>query len=104
MMRLKASAKYLNATAALKIKNALGQFNHDYFFTVNIRDCCDSSLSSMIIRILSPGFVGDVTDSAGLTDYHRHHCGYLVSIGFPPSRTGGSMVTCYGSALSGQLA
>ena len=35
----------------------------------------------------------DVADSAGLIDYHRHHCGYLVSIGFPPSWTGGSMVT-----------
>ena len=35
----------------------------------------------------------DVADSAGLVDYHRHHCGYLVSIGFPPSWTGGSMVT-----------
>ena len=30
---------------------------------------------------------------AGLHDYHRHHCGYLVSIGFPPSWTGGSSVT-----------
>ncbi|NCF35471.1 MAG: M24 family metallopeptidase [Gammaproteobacteria bacterium] len=35
----------------------------------------------------------DVADSAGLLDYHRHHCGYMVSIGFPPSWTGGSMVT-----------
>lgn len=35
----------------------------------------------------------DVADGAGLTDYHRHHCGYMVSIGFPPSWTGGSMVT-----------
>jgi len=35
----------------------------------------------------------DVADSAGLKDYHRHHCGYMVSIGFPPSWTGGSMVT-----------
>jgi len=26
-------------------------------------------------------------------NYERHHCGYLVSIGFPPSWTGGSMVT-----------
>ena len=34
-----------------------------------------------------------VADSAGLKDYHRHHCGYMVSIGFPPSWTGGSMVT-----------
>ena len=30
---------------------------------------------------------------AGLESYHRHHCGYLVGIGFPPSWTGGSMVT-----------
>lgn len=35
----------------------------------------------------------DVAASAGLVDYHRHHCGYLVGIGFPPSWTGGSMVT-----------
>lgn len=35
----------------------------------------------------------DVADSAGLYDYHRHHCGYMVSIGFPPSWTGGSKVT-----------
>ncbi len=35
----------------------------------------------------------NVADSAGLQDYRRHHCGYLVGIGFPPSWTGGSMVT-----------
>jgi Xaa-Pro dipeptidase len=35
----------------------------------------------------------EVAASAGLADYHRHHCGYLVSIGFPPSWTGGSRVT-----------
>ena len=35
----------------------------------------------------------DVARSAGLIGYERHHCGYLVSIGFPPSWTGGSMVT-----------
>jgi len=34
-----------------------------------------------------------VAASAGLASYHRHHCGYLVGIGFPPSWTGGSMVT-----------
>ncbi len=34
-----------------------------------------------------------VARDAGLADYDRHHCGYLVSIGFPPSWTGGSMVT-----------
>ena len=34
----------------------------------------------------------EVVAAAGLADYHRHHCGYLVSIGFPPSWTGGSKV------------
>lgn len=35
----------------------------------------------------------NVADSAGLSNYNRHHCGYMVGIGFPPSWTGGSMVT-----------
>ena len=35
----------------------------------------------------------DVAQEAGLGHYHRHHCGYLVGIGFPPSWTGGSAVT-----------
>ena len=35
----------------------------------------------------------DVVDAAGLSHYRRHHCGYLVGIGFPPSWTGGNSVT-----------
>lgn len=54
-----------------------------------------------ICRAIKPGArAGDayaawreVARSAGLIGYERHHCGYLVSIGFPPSWTGGSMVT-----------
>ncbi|MEQ9814978.1 MAG: Xaa-Pro peptidase family protein [Azospirillaceae bacterium] len=54
-----------------------------------------------IRQALRPGaLAGDVYDAwhavaaaYGLPDYHRHHCGYLVGIGFPPSWTGGSMVT-----------
>ena len=34
-----------------------------------------------------------VARAGGLAGYERHHCGYLVGIGFPPSWTGGSMVT-----------
>src|SRR6056297_1027329 len=34
-----------------------------------------------------------VVDGAGLPDYRRHHCGYLVGIGFPPSWTGRNSVT-----------
>jgi Xaa-Pro dipeptidase len=31
-------------------------------------------------------------DAAGLGHYRRHHCGYVVGLGFPPSWTGGSTV------------
>lgn len=34
-----------------------------------------------------------VVDEAGLSHYRRHHCGYCVGIGFPPSWTGGNTVT-----------
>ncbi|MGE0240027.1 MAG: M24 family metallopeptidase [Parvibaculaceae bacterium] len=34
-----------------------------------------------------------VVDEAGLAHYRRHHCGYCVGIGQPPSWTGGNTVT-----------
>lgn len=34
----------------------------------------------------------DVVDEAGLHHYRRHHCGYCVGIGVPPSWTGGNKV------------
>jgi Xaa-Pro dipeptidase len=34
-----------------------------------------------------------VVDRAGLGHYRRHHCGYVVGIGVPPSWTGGNSVT-----------
>lgn len=34
----------------------------------------------------------DQVDAAGLAHYQRHHCGYLVGLGFPPSWVGGSRV------------
>ena len=34
-----------------------------------------------------------VVDRAGMPDFRRHHCGYAVGIGFPPSWTGGNKVT-----------
>ncbi len=45
----------------------------------------------------------NVADSAGLVNYNRHHCGYMVSIGFPPSWTGGSMVTSLQPGSSREL-
>ena len=35
----------------------------------------------------------NVVDEAGMPHYRRHHCGYAVGIGFPPSWTGGNRVT-----------
>jgi len=34
-----------------------------------------------------------IVDRAGLPHYRRHHCGYAVGIGLPPSWTGGNSVT-----------
>ena len=66
-------------------------------------EAADLSIRGMraIANAIQPGItVGEVYDAwhgvaedAGLNDYHRHHCGYLVGIGFPPSWTGGSAVT-----------
>lgn len=33
----------------------------------------------------------EVVDRAGLTGYRRHHCGYSVGIGYPPSWSGGGV-------------
>lgn len=54
-----------------------------------------------VIEALRPGAAaGDVyrawqgvVERAGLSHYRRHHCGYLVGIGFPPSWTGGNKVS-----------
>lgn len=34
-----------------------------------------------------------VIDRVGLSEFHRHHCGYVVGIGLPPSWMGGNRVT-----------
>lgn len=67
------------------------------------REAAELSIRGMraICDAARPGATGDdvyqawqaVADEAGLGHYRRHHCGYLVGIGFPPSWTGGSMVT-----------
>jgi Xaa-Pro dipeptidase len=54
----------------------------------------------LVVRAIQPGVTaGDVyqawqdrIDRAGLAHYRRHHCGYQVGIGFPPSWTGGNEV------------
>ncbi len=53
-----------------------------------------------VVKAIRPGIkAADVyevwqsrVDSADLSHYQRHHCGYVTGIGFPPSWVGGSMV------------
>jgi Xaa-Pro dipeptidase len=53
-----------------------------------------------VLGALRPGAVArdvytawqQIVDAAGLAHYRRHHCGYVVGIGFPPSWTGGNRV------------
>lgn len=56
----------------------------------------DSTLSALKVgakaRDVYQGWQS-VVDEAGMQNYRRHHCGYLVGIGFPPSWTGGPKVT-----------
>lgn len=55
---------------------------------------------SAVVDIVHPGISGAeayaswqrCVDRAGLSHYRRHHCGYLVGLGFPPSWTGGNHV------------
>jgi Xaa-Pro dipeptidase len=54
-----------------------------------------------VVKALRPGIKArdvyaawqGVADEAGLSHYRRHHCGYLVGAGQPPSWTGGNSVT-----------
>jgi Xaa-Pro dipeptidase len=58
-------------------------------------EVCQSAMERAAQRI-GPGIKGrevyqawqDCVDQAGLTHYRRHHCGYAVGIGFPPSWSG----------------
>lgn len=53
-----------------------------------------------VVETIRPGVSGAevyaswqrCVDRAGLSHYRRHHCGYLVGLGFPPSWTGGNHV------------
>lgn len=65
-----------------------------------IADICNDAFAAAV-EALKPGARArevyeawqGVVDAAGLADYRRHHCGYLVGIGFPPTWTGGNRVS-----------
>jgi Xaa-Pro dipeptidase len=53
-----------------------------------------------VVSTIKPGVTANdayqawqtVVDQAGLSSYQRHHCGYMIGMGFPPSWVGGSRV------------
>jgi Xaa-Pro dipeptidase len=56
------------------------------------RDAFDAALAALRDGTFAREVYGawqGVLNRAGLNDYHRHHCGYLVGIGVPPSWIGG---------------
>jgi Xaa-Pro dipeptidase len=77
--------------------------------TEKIARVCEDAFDAVVATI-KPGITADdayqawqtVVDRAGLTHYRRHHCGYMVGVGFPPSWVGGSGVLslrCNGSQV-----
>jgi Xaa-Pro dipeptidase len=68
--------------------------------SVSMAQVCVEAFDAAVAA-LAPGVLAcdvyrawqEVVNAAGLSHYRRHHCGYLVGIGFPPSWTGGNSVT-----------
>ena len=67
--------------------------------TLEMEAICIEAFDRVVDAIRPGALAADVyrawqsrVDEAGLAHYRRHHCGYLVGLGFPPSWTGGSMV------------
>jgi Xaa-Pro dipeptidase len=67
--------------------------------TEKIARICENAFDAVVAAI-KPGVTANeayqawqtVVDNAGLKHYRRHHCGYMVGVGFPPSWVGGSGV------------
>jgi Xaa-Pro dipeptidase len=60
---------------------------------------CSDAFEAVLAAMKPGAAFGDVyaawqavVDRVGLSHYRRHHCGYVVGIGFPPSWTGGNRV------------
>jgi Xaa-Pro dipeptidase len=67
--------------------------------TLEMEQICIEAFDRVVDAIRPGALAADVyrawqgrVDEAGFAHYRRHHCGYVVGLGFPPSWTGGSMV------------
>jgi Xaa-Pro dipeptidase len=68
--------------------------------THEVAAICRDAFEALVGAMRQGALFGDVyaawqavVDWAGLSHYRRHHCGYVVGIGVPPSWTGGNKVT-----------
>lgn len=62
-------------------------------------EACENAFQSVVDALRPDNLARDVyaqwqasVEHSGIRDYRRHHCGYMVGIGYPPSWTGGSQV------------
>ncbi|MBF2760537.1 MAG: aminopeptidase P family protein [Ectothiorhodospiraceae bacterium AqS1] len=67
---------------------------------LKVAEICQSALNAALGAMKEGVRAKDIyatwqgaVDDAGLSRYRRHHCGYMVGIGFPPSWSGGNRVT-----------
>jgi Xaa-Pro dipeptidase len=96
-------------TVFLELSGCVGRYHAPLGRLVHLTATPDNDLAmaavvhaafAAVLGALKPGAVArdvyaawqDVVDAAGLPDYRRHHCGYAVGIGCPPSWTGGNTV------------
>ena len=94
----------------LEIAGCVARYNAPMGRLVNIRsisdedaamaEICGQAFDAALNALTAGALARDVyngwqsvVDAAGMPEYRRHHCGYLVGIGFPPSWTGGPRVT-----------
>lgn len=67
--------------------------------TLEMQKLCTQAFEN-VVKTMRPGVAASevyaswqaVVDRAGLSHYRRHHCGYMIGIGMPPSWIGGNMV------------
>jgi Xaa-Pro dipeptidase len=67
--------------------------------TVRAAEIACAALDSVCAAMVPGALTGEVYDvwqavvdeGLGHRDYRRHHCGYAVGVGFPPSWVGGSV-------------
>lgn len=59
---------------------------------VGLEAICDALRPGAVVGEVYAAWQAVVDEALGHHNYHRHHCGYMIGVGFPPSWVGGSTV------------